>query len=155
MKTLNQIYRVLAGLVALGVVAQAMFIAYGTFGLNHTANNGGVVDAGALDPEHATAFSLHALTGYIIALIALLLFGFSFAARQVHHRIRWALTVFLAVAVQVQLAYASYDTPVIGLFHGGLALVIFGAALRALLLPIRPIPVPQPAPADVETAQVP
>ena len=128
-------YRVLAYLVALGVVAQAMFIAWGTFIVHHTANTGGVVGAGDLDPEHATAFGLHAFNSIIVTVLSLVLFIISFFAKTVHHRIRWALALFLTVVVQGELGYASYDLPAIGLLHGLGALAVFTLALRSAWLP--------------------
>src|SRR5689334_21319369 len=128
-------YRVLAYLIALGVVAQAMFIAWGTFTVHHAANAAGVVGPGDLDPEHATAFGLHALNSYIVSVLSLVLFIISFFAKTVHHRKRWALALFLTVVVQGELGYASYDLPAIGLLHGLGALAVFTLALRAAWLP--------------------
>src|SRR6185437_13309197 len=108
-------YRALAYLVALGVVAQAMFIAWGTFTVHHTANTSGIVGPGDLDPAHATAFGLHSINSIIISVLSLALFVISFFAKTVHHRIRWALAVFLAVVVQGELGYLAYDLPAVGL----------------------------------------
>jgi hypothetical protein len=133
---MRTVYRVLAALVALGVVAQAMFIAWGTFTASHLANStGGVVGAGDLDPDHSTAFGLHSLNSIIISVLALVLFVVSFFAKTVHHRIRWALALFLTVVVQGELGYAGYDLPAIGLLHGFGALAVFTLALRSAWLP--------------------
>lgn len=132
---MRTVYRVLAYLVALGVVAQAMFIAWGTFTVHHTANTSGVVVAGDLDPEHATAFGLHALNSYIVSVLSLALFVVSFFAKTVHHRKRWALAVFLTVVVQGELGYFAYDVPAVGLLHGFGALAVFTLALRTAWLP--------------------
>jgi hypothetical protein len=128
-------YRVLAYLVALGVVAQAMFIAWGTFTVHHTANTSGIVGPGDLDPEHATAFGLHSFNSIIVSVLSLVLFVISFFAKTVHHRIRWALALFLTVVVQGELGYLSYELPAVGLLHGIGALAVFTLALRSAWLP--------------------
>jgi hypothetical protein len=133
---MSTVYRVLAYLVALGVVAQAMFIAWGTFTLSHTANSaGGIVTAGDLEPEHSTAFGLHSVNSIVVSVLALALFVVSFFAKTVHHRIRWALALFLTVVVQGELGYAGYDLPALGLLHGLGALAVFTLALRSARLP--------------------
>src|SRR6185437_14872978 len=128
-------YRALAYLVALGVVAQAMFIAWGTFTVHHTANTTGIVGPGDLDPEHATAFGLHSINSIIVSVLSLVLFVVSFFAKTVRHRIRWALALFLTVVVQGELGYAGYDLPALGLVHGLGALAVFTLALRSARLP--------------------
>jgi heme A synthase len=113
-----------------------MFIAWGTFTLSHTANSaGGIVTAGDLEPEHSTAFGLHSVNSIVVSVLALALFVVSFFAKTVHHRIRWALALFLTVVVQGELGYAGYDLPALGLLHGLGALAVFTLALRSARLP--------------------
>lgn len=132
---MRTVYRVLATLIALGVVAQAMFIAWGTFTASHAATANGAVGAGDLEPEHSTAFGLHSVNSIVISVLALVLFVLSFFAKTVHHRIRWALALFLTVVVQGELGYLGYDLPAVGLLHGLGALAVFTLALRSAWLP--------------------
>src|ERR687888_1626605 len=103
-------YRVLAGLVALGVILQAAFIAAGTFGVFHDADNGTVFDKNNLNVGQMA----HSITGsMVIPLAALVLLIISFFAK-VPGGVKWAAIVFGLVVVQIMLAYASYGVPQIG-----------------------------------------
>src|SRR5262245_30288710 len=97
-------YRVLAGLVALGVVLQAAFIAGGTFGIFHDADKGVAFDKNSLNVGQLA----HSITGStLIPLAALVLLIVSFFAK-VPGGVKWAAIVFGLVVVQVLLAYVSY-----------------------------------------------
>ncbi|HEY3560383.1 MAG TPA: hypothetical protein VGL05_23120 [Kribbella sp.] len=130
-------YRVLAGLVAIGVVLQAMFIAWGFFTVDKDVDNGAVIAKNST-PE-STGLSLHGTMGMmIIPLVALLLLIVSFFAK-VDHGIRWALYVVGLVALQITLALVSFGAPVVGLLHGlnafALAAVASLASRRASRAP--------------------
>jgi hypothetical protein len=81
-------YRVLAGLVAIGVVLQAMFIAVGWFTALHDMDDGLVIDK---NYDGNWGHVLHGQFGtLVIPLLALVLLVVSFFAK-VPGGIKWAL----------------------------------------------------------------
>ena len=131
---MKQAYRVLAFLVAAGVMLQAASIAYGMFGLFKWVEQGGTVDQSTkLTPDLGgyTGFSLHATGGiFIIPLIALLFLISSFFAK-VPGGIKWALIVFGLTVLQVALGLFSHVVAGLGWLHGLNALLVFGTAVTA------------------------
>ncbi|MGZ4604188.1 MAG: hypothetical protein ACXV0U_11405 [Kineosporiaceae bacterium] len=120
-------YRVLAHLIALGVVVQAAAIALGVFGLMHDVDNGTVVDK---DYDNA-GFAIHSAVGMmLIPLLALAFLVIAFLA-EVQDGVRWAALVFGAVVLQFVLAFVASGAPVVGTLHGLNALVIFTLAIVA------------------------
>ncbi|NIK56153.1 hypothetical protein [Kribbella shirazensis] len=118
-------YRVLAGLVAIGVVLQAMFVALGWFTAIKDIDDGLVVDK---NYEGNTGHMLHGQFGMlVIPAIALLLLIVSFFAK-VDGGIKWALYVVGLVALQIALAFVSFGAPVVGLLHGLNAFALAGVA---------------------------
>src|SRR5438309_11778593 len=114
-ETMRAAYRVLAGLVAIGVVLQAMFIAWGFFTVGKDIDGGAVLDKNSSDP---TGLSLHGFTGMtIIPVIALLLLIVSFFAK-VEGGIKWALYVVGLAVLQILLAFLWFGAPVVGLVQG-------------------------------------
>jgi hypothetical protein len=129
---MRAVYRVLAGLVAVGVLLQAMFIAWGVFTVDKDLDGGGVFDKNS-DPN--TGQELHGINGMmIIPIIALLLLIVSFFAK-VDGGIKWALYVVGLVVLQIVLAFVSFGAPVVGALHGlnafALAVVAVMASRRA------------------------
>jgi hypothetical protein len=125
-------YRVLAGLVAVGVVLQAMFIALGWFTAIKDMDDGLVIDK---NYDGNIGHTLHGQFGMmVIPISALLLLVVSFFAH-VPGGIRWALYVVGLVILQITLAFVSFGAPVVGLLHGlnafALAAVASLAARRA------------------------
>lgn len=121
-------YRVLAGLVAIGVVLQAMFIAVGWFTALHDLDGGLVIDKN-YDGNYGHV--LHGQVGTLaIPLIALALLIVSFFAK-VPGGIRWALYVVGLVVLQIALAFVSFGAPVVGLLHGLNAFALLGVAALA------------------------
>jgi hypothetical protein len=121
-------YRVLAGLVAIGVVLQAMFVALGWFTAIKDIDDGLVVDK---NYEGNTGHMLHGQFGMmVIPAIALLLLIVSFFAK-VDGGIKWALYVVGLVALQIALAFVSFGAPVVGLLHGLNAFALAGVASMA------------------------
>ena len=107
-------YRVLAMLIAIGVVLQAAFIAWGLFAVVHNTDDGEVFDKNT----ETAGFGIHALFGdAIIPLLALLLLIISFFAR-VPGGVKWAAITFGVTVLQVVLAFAGRALPLIGLLHG-------------------------------------
>lgn len=127
-------YRVIAGLISLAVVVQAASIAYAMFAISHEIENGTVVDKNYV--EHSTGaeglgFAIHAIDGQmVIPLLAIILLVVSFFAK-VGGGVKWAAFIFLAVVVQVVLAFASFGVPAIGFLHGLNALVVFSLGVFA------------------------
>jgi hypothetical protein len=120
-------YRALCHLVSLGVVLQAAFIALGTFGIFHDADNGGVFDKNNLNFGQTA----HSITGSIlIPLAALALLIVSFFAK-LPGGVKWAAIVFGLVVLQILLAYTSYSAPIVGLLHGLNAFAVAGIAETA------------------------
>ena len=130
---MRSVYRVLAGLVAVGVVLQAMFTALGWFTAIKDMDDGLVIDK---NYDGNTGHMLHGQFGMmVIPIIALLLLIVSFFAK-VQGGVRWALYVVGLVILQIALAFLSFGVaPVIGALHGlnafALAAVASLAARRA------------------------
>jgi len=128
------VYRVLAFLVALGVVMQAAAIAFAMFGLIKWVEQGGVVDSSTEpnpDLGGYAGFALHGMGGMmIIPAIALLFLISSFFAK-VPGGIKWALIVFGVTVVQVALGLFSHEIAGLGWLHGANALILFGLAVSA------------------------
>jgi hypothetical protein len=132
-------YRALAYLVALGVMVQAASVAFGFFGLGKYVEDGGTLDKATLEGDlsftGALGLSVHSIDGsMVIPAIAVLLLVVSFFAK-LTGGVRWAGFVFLAVVVQVLLGVFAHVMPALGMLHGLNALVLFGVALRAGMLP--------------------
>ncbi|GAA1135211.1 hypothetical protein GCM10009630_37490 [Kribbella jejuensis] len=118
-------YRVLAGLVAVSVVLQAMFIAWGFFTVGKDVDGGAVFDKNSSDPA---GLALHGIFGSsVIPLLALLLLIVSFFAK-VDGGVKWALYVFGLVVLQIALAFASFAAPIVGALHGANALALMAVA---------------------------
>jgi hypothetical protein len=154
---MKTVYRTLAYLVAAGVVWQAASIAYAFFGLGTWIEGGGVLDQAAVESPD-TAFTgvgglaAHGIGGMtVIPLLALLLLISSFFAR-IAGGVRWALFVVGAVAVQVVLALLARSLPMIGVLHGGWALLLFWVAWTAARRVARVESAAAPADGDRVTA---
>jgi hypothetical protein len=133
---MRSVYRALAYLIALEVVVQAAAVAFAIAGLGTWIQEGGVLDAAAMESESIgftgeAGFMVHGLNGQmIVPLIALLLLISSFFAR-VPGGVMWAGLVLLTVVVQVLLGIFGHGLPVLGLLHGATALVLFSLAVIA------------------------
>lgn len=136
---MKQTYRVLAGLVALGVLVQAATIAFGFFQLGQDVDNHGKV----IDDNYENAgLTIHGIDGQmIIPLIGLVLLIVSFfAAKQVAQARKWGGIVFGLIVLQVVLAFIGFGVPILGALHGINALFVLGAAVRAMGLASQPLP---------------
>jgi hypothetical protein len=131
---MKQAYRVLAFLVAAGVMFQAAAIAYGMFGLIKWVERGGTLDQSTeLTPDLGgyTGFSFHAMGGiFVVPAIALLFLISSFFAK-VPGGIKWALIVFGVAVLQVALGLFAHEIAGLGWLHGLNALILFGTAVSA------------------------
>ena len=132
-RRMRSAYRVLAHLVILGIVVQAMAMVFAIAGLFKWIDGGGVLNKAAEDEKapfsEAVGFSIHSWNGtVIIPLIALLLFIVSFFARIPGGR-KWAGLVLLLVVVQSMLGLSGFAVPALGALHGLNALVLFSVAV--------------------------
>jgi hypothetical protein len=117
-------YLWLARLIALGVVLQAAFIAYGTFEIFNDADDGRLFTG----DEYNTGQILHSIFGTgIIPLMALVMLILAFFIK-VPRGVPMAAAVFGLVVLQFVLALVSFPVPVIGLLHGLNAFAIAGVA---------------------------
>jgi hypothetical protein len=119
-------YQWLARLIALGVLLQMAFIAFGTFDLFNAADEGRAFTGERED--YNAGQMMHAIFGEtVIPLLALLLLIVSFFAK-VPRGVPLALAVFGLVVLQFVLALLSFEAPVVGLLHGINAFAIAGVA---------------------------
>jgi len=121
-------YRVLAGLIALGVFVQAAAIAGGWFGTIQEIDPGQSLSK---DWEGNVGRVVHGMIGMMVMpALALVLLVVAFFAR-IPGGVKWAGFILVAVLVQVALAWVAFDVPVIGALHGMNALVVLGLAFTA------------------------
>lgn len=121
-------FRVVAGLIALGVVLQAAAIAGGWFGTINEVDSGSVIDE---NYEGNVGHAVHGIVGMmVIPLLGLVLFVLSFFTRA-PGATKWAGLTLLAVVVQVVLAFVAFGVPVVGALHGLNAFVLLGCAVMA------------------------
>jgi hypothetical protein len=133
---MKNVYRVLALLVAVGVMVQGAAIAYGMFGLIKWIENGGSLDKSTeLTPDLGgyTGFSWHGLGGTIVLPALALLFLISSFFAKVPGGIKWGLIVFGVTVVQVALGLFAHSLAGLGWLHGANALILFGVAVTAAM----------------------
>ena len=131
------VYRVLAFLIAIEVLIQAMAIAYAIAGLGKwVEDDGGVLNKQVLDAESADfpgvgGFMVHGINGtMIIPILVLLLLIVSFFAK-VPGGVRSALIVLVLVALQVFLGIFAHSVPYVIILHVLNAFAILGVAAMA------------------------
>jgi hypothetical protein len=134
---MRSVYRALAGLIAIGVIVQAMAIALAWFTVLKEVDGGLVFDKNS---DANAGRWIHTIVGSgIIPLLAIALLIVSFFAK-VDGGIRWALYVFGLVALQFALAAVSFGVSAVGALHGlnafALLAVASMAARRAAAQPV-------------------
>lgn len=118
-------YQWLARLIAIGVVLQAAFVAYGMFQIFNAAGEG---KAFTEDTAYNLGQSLHSTFGLmLIPLLALALLVVSFFAK-VPGGAKLAGIVVGLVVLQIVLAMLSFPVPVLGVLHGINAFALAGVA---------------------------
>jgi hypothetical protein len=130
----KQTYRVMAGVIALGVLIQAAAIAFGWFDAIRDVEDGQVIDG---NYEGNAGHAIHAIVGMMVmpALGLIFLITSFFATKVVPQARKWAAIVFGVIVLQVALAFAAFIVaPVLGALHGINALVLFAVAGRAAML---------------------
>ena len=120
---MRNVYRVLAFLLAVEVLIQAMAIAYAIAGLGKwVEDDGGVLNKQVLDSESADfpgtgGFATHFINGtLIIPILVLLLLIVSFFAK-VPGAVRNAAILFGMVALQIFLGIFSHVVPFVVVLH--------------------------------------
>lgn len=115
-------YRVLAQLIALGVVVQAMTVALGWFMVLKDVDDGAVFDK---NTDFNFGQVSHGIVGMmVIPLLAIVLLIVSFFAGGV----KWAAIIFGLVALQIALAFGAFGIPALGALHGLAALALLAVA---------------------------
>jgi hypothetical protein len=122
---MRKAYQAFAALIAICVILQATWIALATFLLIGDLDDGKTIDK-SYDGNWADA--LHGIFGTaIIPLLAILLLIVSFFAK-IPGGSKWAGFVFLAVVVQIALAFLAFAVPVLGFLHPINAFVLMALA---------------------------
>jgi hypothetical protein len=122
---MRSVYRVLALLIALGVVVQAMSVALGWFMVLKDVDEGAVFDK---NTDFNFGQVTHGMVGMmVIPLLAIVLLIVSFFAR-IAGGVKWAAIVFGLVALQIALAFGGFGVPAIGALHGLNALALLAVA---------------------------
>ena len=130
---MRRAYHVIAYLIAVEVVVQAMMIATAVAGLSHWIDDGATVNKHVMDnhPSFTGSFGfpVHAVNGeMLIPLLALVLLVISFFAKVVGGT-RWALYILGLIVIQVVLGVSQGKVPFLGLLHGLNAFAIFAVAV--------------------------
>jgi hypothetical protein len=134
---MRTVYRVLAFLIAIEVLIQAMSISYAIAGLGKwVEDDGGVLNKQVLDSDSPDfpgvgGFMVHGLNGtMIIPILVLLLLIVSFFAK-VPGGVRSAAILLVLVALQVFLGIFAHSVPYVIVLHVLNAFAIMGIAAMA------------------------
>jgi hypothetical protein len=151
---MRKTYRVLANIIAIEVVIQAMMIVFGIAGLFKWIEDGNTLNTKVIDgwdktpPTWTGAIGhfIHVMNGqFLIPLIGLILLIVSFYAK-VPRGVTFAVVIAVSIAVQVAAGMTAESAPYIGLVHGINAFILFGVALAAAKA-AKSADAPEPAPA--------
>jgi hypothetical protein len=125
---MKQTYRVLAGLIAVGVVVQAAALAYGWFSLLDQLDKGRTIGKSY---DGNAGHAVHGVVGMaVIPLIALVLLGVSFFAK-IEKGVALAGALLASIVLQIALAFIGFSVAFVGALHGINALVVLGVAMAA------------------------
>jgi hypothetical protein len=136
---MRQTYKILARIIAILVVIQAMTMVFAVAGFFHWIDDGNTADSAVFkswednppDFTGSLGFMIHGISGMnAIPLAALLLLIVSFFAK-VPRGILLAVVVVVSTALQIFLGLTAHDVPNLGLLHGLNAFILFGSALAA------------------------
>ncbi|MDX6240265.1 MAG: hypothetical protein QOG10_5085 [Kribbellaceae bacterium] len=126
-------YRVLASLIAAGVMLQVAAIALAGFTISKDAGDGATIDAN----YNNFGQQLHSIGGSVIALLAIIFLIVSFLTNVPRGRTLAGIVVGLLV-LQVLLAVVSFGLPALGVLHGLNGLAIAGVAGMASRRAVQP-----------------
>ena len=137
---MRQTYRVLASIIAVLVVIQAMVMIWAIAGLFSWIDGGATLDKSVIEGwenepptwEGALGHFLHVMSGtFLIPLIGLLLLIVSFFAK-VPRGVALAAAIAVSIVVQwLAGTFAEPDMIYLGLLHGLNAFILFGLAVFA------------------------
>ena len=137
---MRKTYRVLASLIAILVVVQAMMMVWTIAGLFTWIDDGATLDKSVIEGwsdepptfEGAIGHFIHVMSGtFLIPLIGLLLLIVSFFAK-VPRGVALAAAIAVSIVVQYLAGtFAEPDMVYLGLVHGLNAFILFGLALAA------------------------
>ena len=136
---MRKTYRILADIIAIDVVIQAMAIVFAVAGLFKWIDDGATLDKSVIeswedDPPAWTGsigHFIHVMNGtFLIPLLGIVLLIVSFFAA-VNGGVKWAVIILVSIVVQVLAGQLAEDWPYLGLVHGLNAFILFGAALMA------------------------
>jgi|SRR5215210_1998427 len=123
---MRQAYRVVAGLIALGVLVQAAAIAAGWFMVISSSDDNPVTIND--DYEGNVGHAIHGIVGFnVMPLLGLILLILSFFAK-FPGAVKWAGFTFLAIVVQIALAFLAFSVGGLGALHGINAFIVLGLA---------------------------
>jgi hypothetical protein len=132
-------YLILARIIAILVVIQAMTMVFAVAGFFTWIDDGGSADSSVLKswednrPDFDGFFGLliHGISGMnVIPAAALLLLIVSFFAK-VPRGVLLAVVVVVSTALQIVVGLGAHEAPILGLVHGLNAFILFGAAVAA------------------------
>ncbi|WP_034215948.1 hypothetical protein [Actinoplanes subtropicus] len=125
---MRAVYRILAMLIAVGVVVQAAAIAYALFDILHKTDDGQVFTK---DSDNA-GIAVHAVVGeMVVPLICLALLVVSFFAG-IPGGVKWAAITFGVMVLQIALAYVGGPVPILGTLHAINAFALAAVASLAM-----------------------
>lgn len=128
MQAVRTVYRYLAAVVVLGVLAQIAAAGYGAFYSAERLDVEGDQHKTINTDTFQDGFDFHSGFGYLVILGTILLFVLALVLRVGKPRIWWNLALPLLGIVQVILAWAGTDSPFVGSLHAVNAVVLLGLA---------------------------
>lgn len=121
-------YKIIAHLIAFGVLLQAASIASAWFQTINDIDGGMTITK---DYEGNAGHAMHGIVGMtVLPLLGLVFLIVAFLAK-IPGGVKWAGFTLLAIVVQVLLAFVSFGVPIIGVLHGMNAFLVFSLALYA------------------------
>ena len=132
-------YRILAIIIAVEVVIQAMAMVFAIAGLEIWVDDGNTFDKATAEDDSVSftgvaGFIVHGINGMmIIPLLGLALLVVAFFAK-VDGGVKWAAIVLGAIVLQVALGIFGHESAYIGMLHGLNAFVLFSSAVYAARL---------------------
>ncbi|HEU4947977.1 MAG TPA: hypothetical protein VFT31_12560 [Kribbella sp.] len=129
-------YRVLALLIALGVVLQVAAVALAGFTIANDADDGATIDSNYSNFGQ----TYHSIAGTVIGVLAIILLIVAFLTKVPRGRTLAGIVVGLVV-LQMLLAVVSFGVPALGVLHGINGLAIAGVAGAAARRAAQPAPV--------------
>ncbi len=122
MQALRTLYRIGAAILFAVVLVQIGAAGYGAFYAAHKLKDKGST---MTHKSFDHGFSFHQGFGYLIFIIAVVVFALALASRLGKRSVLLALAAPVLVAITIILAWAGESAPAAGIFHPLLALAVF------------------------------